>query len=89
MGELGHSKTDCVLRLFRNLEWGMPADHAHLAPQKLYTVREDHVLPARTRAEKARRNEESGDANVAKDARAGGPQLAEPDLHCIQDVLIG
>lgn len=55
----------------------MPADHAHLAPQKLYTVREDHVLPARTRAEKARRNEESGDANVAKDARAGGPQLAE------------
>lgn len=67
----------------------MPADHAHLAPQKLYTVREDHVLPARTRAEKARRNEESGDANVAKDTRAGGPQLAEPDLHCIQDVFAG
>lgn len=67
----------------------MPADHAHLAPQKLYTVREDHVLPARTRAEKARRNEESGDANVAKDARAGGPHLAEPDLHCIQDVFAG
>lgn len=30
----------------------MPADHAHLAAQKLDTVREDHVLPVRAQAER-------------------------------------
>lgn len=62
----------------------MPADHAHLAAQKLDTVREDTSCQWEPRLRGTGERERGH-----RGRRPGGPRLAEPDFHFIQDVFAG